>query len=187
MNVGLCVTGSFCTLEKTLAVVKELVEKGHNVTPILSYSVAENDTRFFKAEDFKNQIEALTGNKIISTVVGAEPIGPKKPFDVMLVMPATGNTLAKMALGITDTPVTMAVKAHGRNLRPIVIAVSTNDGLAASLKNISTLLNKKNVYFVPFKQDDPVGKPSSLVADLSLVEETLTLAMLGRQLTPVLK
>lgn len=186
MNIGLCVCGSFCTLSKTLIVVERLINKGHTIYPILSFSVNNTDTRFFKANDFIKKITTLTGHEPITTIVDAEPIGPNKPFDLILSLPTTGNTLSKLACGTTDTPVTMAIKAHLRNLKPVVLSIATNDGLSQSLPNIATLLNRKNIYFVPFKQDDPISKPNSLIADTDLVEETIACAMIGKQLMPVI-
>lgn len=186
LKLGLCVCGSFCTLKSVICVAKKLVDDGYEVIPVFSYSVAQTDTRFFMAEDFKTQITEITGNIPIVTIKEAEPIGPKKLFDAIAVVPTTGNTLAKIAHGITDTPVTMAVKAHLRNNRPVIISVSTNDGLSASGENIGKLLNRKNIYFVPFGQDDMKNKPCSLVANNDLVGETIEAALLGTQLQPLL-
>lgn len=185
-RLGLCICGSFCTLKSVISVAKRLVEEGYDVFPIFSNVVANTDTRFFLAEDFKNQIVEITGNEPIVSVKDAEPIGPKKLLDVIAVVPATGNTIGKIANSITDTPVTMAVKAHLRNNRPVIISVSTNDGLAASGENIGKLLNRKNIYFVPFGQDDAINKPCSLVADTTLVSETVKLALKGEQIQPML-
>ena len=146
--------GSFCTFRRAIDALKRLCETGANVIPIMSGISYSTDTRFGKAEDFRNEIEALTGNKIISTIKDAEPIGPKGILDMLVVLPCTGNSLAKIAGGITDTSVTMAVKAHLRNQRPVLIAVSTNDGLAAAARNIGTLLNCKHLFFLPFTQDE---------------------------------
>ena len=149
--------GSFCTFKRALEALKKLCGTGANVIPIMSGISYSTDTRFGKAEDFRNEIEALTGNKIISTVKDAEPIGPKGLLDLLVVMPCTGNSLAKIAGGIADTSVTMAVKAHLRNQRPVLIAVSTNDGLASAARNIGTLLNFKHLFFLPFTQDGAGG------------------------------
>ena len=157
-----------------------------DVTPIMSENAAATDTRFGRAADFKAQLELFCGKPVISTIAAAEPIGPKKLLDVLIVCPCTGNTMSKLAHGITDTCVTMAVKAHLRNGRPVVLAMATNDGLSGSAESIARLLNKQNIYFVPFGQDDPGGKPRSLVADFSLVPETVTAALNGKQLQPIL-
>ncbi len=185
MNIGFCMTGSFCTFHRAEEVLKKLVEHGAQVTPILSFNAASLDTRFGTAAELKFRLETLTGRSIIDSIPKAEPIGPKKMFDVLLVCPCTGNTLAKLAYGITDTPVCMAVKSHVRNGRPVVIAVATNDGLSGSGKNIGHLLNYKNMYFVPLSQDDPENKPRSLVADFTKVEDTIRLALEGKQLGPI--
>ncbi len=186
IKLGFAVCGSFCTLSRTLNTVKELTEKGYDITPILSPIVQTTDTRFFEATDFKNAIEALCKKKSIESIVDAEPIGPKKMFDALVVCPCTGNTLAKLTYGITDTCVTMAVKAHIRNNRPCIIAVSTNDALSASAKNVGHLLNTKNFYFVPYRQDDPLLKERSIVADFSLIEQTVIAAIDGKQLRPII-
>ncbi len=186
IKLGFAVCGSFCTLNRTLSAVKELSEKGYDITPILSPIVQTTDTRFIKASDFKNSIEEICKKESIVSIVDAEPIGPKKMFDALIVCPCTGNTLAKLTYGITDTCVTMAVKAHIRNNRPAVIAVSTNDALSASAKNIGYLLNTKNFYFVPYRQDDPLAKERSIVADFSLIEQTVLSAIEGKQLRPII-
>jgi len=185
-NIGFAVTGSFCTIPNVLKEMERLAFLGANITPIISESVAITDTRFGRAEDIKLKIEMITGKSCIETIVQAEPMGPKKYLDLLVIAPCTGNTLGKIANGITDTPVTMAAKANLRNQIPVVIAVSTNDGLAANAKNIGALLNTKNVYFVPFGQDDPEKKPSSLVAKFELIVPTIELAFDGRQIQPVL-
>ena len=154
---------------------------GMNIIPILSNNVYSTDNRFNNAQNLRDEIENLSGNKIIHTVTGAEPIGPKKLLDILIISPCTGNTLAKLANGITDTSVTMAAKAHLRSNRPLVICLASNDAMSANLKNISTMLSRKHVYFVPLRQDDPIGKPHSLVADFSLLENTLHAAVNGEQ------
>ena len=156
------------------------------MTPIISERSAATDTRFGNAHDFMREMQRICDRRPIDSIRAAEPIGPKKLLDVLVICPCTGNTLAKLAAGITDSSVTMAAKAHLRNGRPLVIAVATNDGLASSAKNIGALLDKKNVYFVPFRQDDPEGKPTSLVADFDRIPETVEAAMAGRQVQPVL-
>jgi len=186
IKVGLAVCGSFCTLTKTLETAKDLTDKGYEITPILSPIVQSTDTRFISAYDFRKKLEDICKNNSITTIVEAEPIGPKKMFDAIVICPCTGNTLAKLAYGITDTCVTMAVKAHIRNNRPAIVAVSTNDALSASAKNIGYLLNTKNYYFVPYKQDDPLTKERSIVADFSLIDQTVRCALEGKQLRPII-
>ena len=186
LTIGFAMTGSFCTLEEVLKQMKQLVDMGHKVIPIMSFAVANTDTRFGKADYFKERVFEITGNKPIMTIEDAEPVGPKKLLDVILVSPCTGNTLAKLANAITDTPVTMACKAHLRNLRPVVLAISTNDGLSANAKNIGTLLNRKNTYFVPFGQDNPTSKYNSLIADFDMTAQTIEMAMDGKQIQPIL-
>jgi dipicolinate synthase subunit B len=186
LNVGFALTGSFCTFRRVLPEMQRLVDAGHNVTPIMSYNAYSLDTRFGKAETFRNEIENITGNRIIATLTDAEPIGPKKSLDILLIEPCTGNTLAKLASGISDTPVTMAAKSHLRNLRPLVIAISSNDALAGAAKNIAMLQNYKNVFFVPYRQDAPEEKPNSIVADFSRTEDAIIYALQGRQIQPLL-
>jgi len=187
LTVGFAVTGSFCTLKKTVAHIRDLTENGADVIPIMSEITYNTDTRFGKAEDFISEIKSITGNEIITSIKGAEPIGPKNILDALIIAPCTGNTLSKIALGMTDSCVAMAAKANLRNENPLVIAVSTNDGLGASAQNIAHLMNAKNVYFVPFGQDDAVKKPNSLVADMSKIADTLNFALSGRQIQPILK
>lgn len=186
INVGFAMTGSYCTFSSVIPQIENLVAEGAVVYPIMSENASKTDTRFGKAEDFKNRIEEITGKQIISTILAAEPIGPKNILDIMVIAPCTGNTISKLANGITDTAVTMAAKANLRNENPLVIAVSTNDGLGASAKNIGLLLNFKNVYFVPFTQDDPEKKHNSLVAKMELIIPTLELALEKTQIQPIL-
>lgn len=186
LKIGFALTGSFCTFSKTIPKIKELVDEGANVLPIMSFNAYEMDTKFGKAHDFIAQIEDITRNKIIHTIQGAEPIGPKKMTDVMVIAPATGNTIAKLANGITDTPVTMAAKSHLRNENPLIIAVSTNDALSGSASNIGTLLNRRNYYFVPFRQDNPITKPRSLVFDEEYILKTIEYALNGEQIEPII-
>ena len=186
LKIGFAITGSFCTFGKVFPEMEKIRNEGAVVYPIISESVNRFDTRFGKVEDFKQKIKNVTGNEIITTIPDAEPIGPKSTLDVLIVAPCTGNTLGKVANGITDTSVTMAVKAHMRNNKPVIIAVSTNDGLGANAKNLGTLLNMKNVYFVPFGQDDPIKKCNSLVAKFELIVPTTVEALKGRQLQPLL-
>ena len=185
-NIGFAITGSFCTHEKILDKIKNLVEKGYNIYPILTTNSAEIDTRFGKAEDLIQHLEKITNNKPMTTIVEVEPTGPKNMFDIIVVAPCTGNTLAKMANGINDTAVTMAVKAHLRNNKPVVIGISTNDALGLNFNNIATLVNTKNIYFIPFGQDDFENKPKSLVADWNLLEETMIQAYNHIQIRPIL-
>ena len=186
LTVGFALTGSYCTFKNILPEIKNVKEMDFNVVPILSDNVSKTDTRFGKAKDFTEDIENICGKKVIKTIFEAEPIGPKNLLDALIVAPCTGNTLAKLASGVTDTSVTMAVKATLRNEKPIVLAVSTNDGLGNACKNIGNLLNYKGIYFVPFNQDDPYKKPRSLVADMSKICDTLALALEGKQIQPII-
>ena len=185
--IGYAMCGSFCTLEKALDELELLCLSGYEVMPIMSEICYATDTRFGKARDRIKRAEELCGNAVIHTVFDAEPIGPKALLDALVIAPCTGNTLAKLAAGVTDSSVTMAAKAHLRNHRPLVIALATNDALSANLKNIGKLMEKKNVYFVPLGQDDPKKKPDSMIADFSLIGDTLAEAMEGRQIQPILK
>ena len=186
-KLGFVLTGSFCTFSKTIPKIKELVKMGAEVIPIMSYNAYNLDTKFGKAEDFINEIEEITGKEIIHTIQGAEPIGPKKLLDALIIAPCTGNTLAKLANGITDTPVLMAAKAHLRNNKPLVISISTNDALGMNMKNIGLLLNAKNIYFVPFGQDNPIKKTNSLIAHTDKLIPTLEGALDGVQVQPILE
>lgn len=185
-KIGFALCGSFCTFEKAFEIAQKLIDLGAEVTPIMSFNAHTLDTRFGSAEYNNARIETICGRKIIAEITEAEPIGPKKMFDILVIAPCTGNTLAKLALSIVDTPVTMAVKSHIRNARPVVIAVSTNDALAGSAKHIGALLNYRNFYFVPMNQDDFSAKPTSIVANYSLIPETIEAALDSRQLQPVL-
>lgn len=186
MLIGYCITGSFCTLDKSIDVLKQLVEKGHEIIPIVSYNVASKDTRFYLAKDFIAEIEKICNKKVVDDIVTAEPLGPKIKCDVMCIVPCTSNTLAKIKYGITDTPVTMAVKAHVRNNRPVVIALCTNDGLGATAVNLGTMLTRKNYYFAPLFQDDYNAKPRSLISDMSAVIDTIDLAVKHIQYQPMI-
>ena len=186
VRVGFAFCGSFCTFSQAMEALGRVRARYGDVTPIVSEASAVTDTRFGRAHDFLAEMERICGKPVIDSIARAEPIGPKGLLDVLVICPCTGNTLAKLANGITDTAVTMAAKAHLRNGRPVVLCPATNDGLAASARNIGALLDKKNVYFVPFRQDDPAKKPTSLVADFSKVEDTIDAALAGRQLQPVL-
>ena len=185
-TIGFAMCGSFCTFKRAVSAMRKLKETGADIVPIMSDMSYSTDTRFGKAEDFITEIKEITGRDIIHTVKEAEPIGPKNLLDMIIVLPCTGNTLAKLAAGIADTSVTMAVKAHLRNQKPVLIAVSTNDGLGGAAKNIGSLLNSKNVYFLPFAQDDYIHKPTSLVADFDKVTLAAEKAFEGKQLQPVL-
>ena len=185
MNIGFAMCGSYCTFSQVFPVMDAL-SKIHTVTPIFSESVYQTDTRFGKAKEHIQTAEELCGTSVIHTIPDAEPIGPKKLFDLLLIAPCTGNTLAKLAHGIADTAVTMAAKSHLRNGRPVLIAVSTNDALGTAAENIGKLMARKHYYFVPFRQDDPIGKPTSLVADFTKIPHALEEALNGRQIQPVL-
>lgn len=185
-RVGFAFCGSFCTFADAMAALEGIKARFGDVTPIVSENAATLDTRFGSAHDWLREMERICDKRVIQTLPQAEPIGPKRLLDALVICPCTGNTLGKLAGGVTDTAVTLAAKAHLRNGRPLVIAVSTNDGLAASAKNIGVLLDKKNVYLVPFGQDDPERKPTSLVSDFSLVPDAVAAALAGRQLQPLL-
>lgn len=184
-KLGYCFTGSFCTLSRSFAALERLVLAGYDVVPIMSENVYYIDTRFSLAEDFSRSVEKLTGRSIIHTVVDAEPLGPFEPLDALIVAPCTGNTLAKVSLGITDTAATMAIKAHLRADRPTLIALATNDALSSNLANIGTMLRRKSVYFLPMYQDSPVSKPHSLVADFDRMEEAVRAMERGEGLRPL--
>ena len=186
LRLGLALCGSYCTYEKLFAALPALAQE-YELVPIMSDTAAETDTRFGTAAQHIRRLMEITGKHVITTVAEAEPLGPKLPLDALLIAPCTGNTLAKLANGVTDSSVTMAAKAHLRNGRPLVIAFSTNDGLSGSAENIGRLLNRKNVYFVPFGQDDPAKKPRSLQADFRLLAETVEAALRGEQLQPILR
>ncbi len=186
IRVGLAMTGSFCTFARLIPVVEKMASQGFEITPILSFNAGTIDTRFGSADSWKEKLISITGRQPIGTIENAEPIGPKAMFDVLAVAPCTGNTIAKLAHGVTDTPVTMAVKSHLRGERPVVIGVSTNDGLSGSASNIGALLNRRNYYFVPFRQDAPHAKPRSLVAEMELLPASVAAAIDGRQLQPIL-
>ena len=187
ITAGFALCGSFCTFSEVIPQMEKLVHEDYNIIPIMSQTAFATNTRFGNSQDFIDKIEEICNNKIIHKIEEAEPIGPKKLLDILLIAPCTGNTLAKLSCGITDTSVTMAAKAHLRNGRPLVIAPATNDGLAASAANIGALMNKKHVYFVPYSQDDPENKPASTVALFPLISQTLNAAAGGGQLQPVLR
>lgn len=185
-RVGFALCGSFCTHTRVLKELEKLCGEYETVVPVVSEICQATSTRFGTAREFISRVEGLTGHKAIGSVAEAEPIGPKNLLDVLVIAPCTGNTLGKLAAGITDTAVTMAAKAHLRNNRPVVIGLASNDGLSGAAKNLGELLARKNYFFVPFGQDDPEAKPSSLVADFSRIGETVDAALQGRQLQPIL-
>lgn len=186
MKVGFAITSSFCTLDKVLDNLKELVDLNYDVYPIISENIRKYDTRFGSSKEFIEKVEEITGKKVIDNIVGAETFGPQNKMDVMVVMPATGDFIAKFANGITDNPINLAVKATLRNQSPIVVAISTNDGLGINGENIMKLMNIKNIFFVPFGQDNYENKPNSLIAHYDMLLNTIEKAMEGRQLQPVL-
>ena len=186
LNIGLGITGSFCNFKYIKEVIYNLQDEGANVIPIVSENVKSLDTRFYKSKDFVEMLESTTKNKVISSIVEAEPIGPKNILDILVICPCTGNTLAKIANGITDSTILMAIKSHIRGNKPVVIGVSTNDGLGATLENIGKVINTKNFYFIPFSQDDPLNKPKSLVLNYSYILDTIKEALENRQIQPVI-
>lgn len=186
VKVGFALTGSHCTLSQVIPELKRLAAEGADLYPIVSPAVESTDTRFGRSEQWLEQITAICGKRPITSIPEAEPIGPQKLVDVLIVAPCTGNTLAKLANGIVDTPVLMAIKGQLRNQRPVVLALSTNDGLSMNAKNLGVILNVRNVYLVPFGQDDPVHKSASLVAKMDLMVDTAVSALQGKQIQPVL-
>ena len=185
-TIGFALCGSFCTHAKAMGALEDIRARWRNIVPIVSECTAATDTRFGTAHDLMREMERICDRRVIATIRDAEPIGPKQLLDLLIIAPCTGNTLGKLAAGITDSSVTMAAKAHLRNGRPILIALSTNDGLSTSAASIGELLRRKHIYFVPFGQDDPQGKPTSLSADFSLVADAAQAALEGRQLQPIL-
>ncbi len=185
ITVGFALCGSFCTFSQVIKEMEALTSKGYEIVPIMSFNAFSTDTRFGKASEHKERIEAICKRKIIATIPDAEPIGPKKMLDILLIEPCTGNTAAKLANGITDTPVTLAAKSHLRNNRPLLIAISTNDALSGSAGNIGKLINTNNVFFVPFRQDSPDGKPRSMISDFSKTEDAILCALKKEQLQPI--
>lgn len=186
IKIGFALTGSHCTIPTIWPALEELIESGAEVFPILSEAVQRTDTRYGKADEIRDRLIELCGRQPWVDLVSVEPIGPKRLLDIMVVAPCTGNTLAKLAHGISDTPVSMACKAHLRNQRPVVIAISTNDGLAGNAANLAALLTRKHFYFVPFGQDTPATKVNSLLAKMELIPATVELALQGRQIEPIL-
>ena len=183
--IGYAMCGSFCTLSRSLEIMRSLVESGRDVLPIMSPIVYSTDSRFTVADTFREQVRSVSGRDIVHTVEEAEPLGPRTPLEALIIAPCTGNTMAKIANGITDTSVTMAAKAHLRCDRPLLIALASNDAMSQNLPNLSRLLERKGVYLVPMRQDDPIHKPHSLVADFSLVGECLDAALAGEQRRPL--
>ena len=186
LTIGVAITGSFCTFSRVIEEVKALKTLGAELIPIFSLQVQSTDSRFGKADTFIKDMEAITEKQGIYSITEAEPIGPKALLDVLVIMPCTGNTLAKLAVGISDTPVLMAAKAHLRNEKPLVLSISTNDALGSNLNNIGSLMNKKHVFFVPFGQDDYKNKPNSMVAHMELIPNTIQEALHGKQIQPVI-
>lgn len=185
-RIGCVMTGSFCTFKRVFFVWEDLRSLGADLTPIMSYNAASLDTRFYPAKESVEKLESICNKKLLNSIPEVEPIGPKKLLDLLIVAPCTGNTLAKIANGITDTPAALAVKSHLRNARPVLIAVSTNDALGGSAINIGKLFNTKQIYFVPFRQDDPENKPNSMVAVFERIPESAAFALENRQIQPVL-
>ncbi len=186
MKIGWAFCGSFCTFERAINVMRTLTASGEDITPIFSQTAYDCDTRFGKAEDWIRQVEAITGKPVWHTLQEVEPIGPKQLLDLLIIAPVTGNTLSKLAHGITDTPVTMAAKSHLRNGRPLLLSISTNDGLSGSAANIGLLTARKNVFFVPYRQDDAANKPASIIAEMERIPNLLSDVMAGRQPQPLL-
>lgn len=186
VRVGFAFCGSFCTFDKAMAALEQVKYRYGDVTPIVSERTAQTDTRFGQAHEFMREMERICDKRVITTLTGVEPIGPQKLLDVLVIAPCTGTTLAKLALGLSEGPVALAAKAQLRNGGPVVVAIATNDGLSASARNLGELLCRKNYYFVPFRQDDPMGKPTSLMAEMDLIPATIGLALQGKQIQPIL-
>ena len=186
-HIGYGITGSFCTFSESRKAVKRLKDMGAKITPVFSYATQNTDTRFGSAKEFVEGICAITECEGIKTIPEAEPIGPNNYLDIMVIAPCTGNTAAKLCNGIVDTPVLMAAKAHMRNGKPLVIAISTNDALGMNFKTIGQLLHMKNIYFVPFGQDNPKSKPNSMIAHLDLLPDTIEMALKGKQIQPIIQ
>ncbi|ABO50461.1 flavoprotein [Desulforamulus reducens MI-1] len=186
LRVGFALTGSHCCLDEIMPKIQEIVNEGAEVYPIVSIAVDTIDTRFGTAKKWRDMLADITGKEPINTITGAEPVGPQKLVDIVIIAPCTGNTMAKLANGITDTPVLMAAKAHLRNQKPVILGISTNDGLGINAKNLGLLINTKNIYMVPFGQDSPAGKPNSLKYRIDLIIDTIEQALQGKQIQPVL-
>lgn len=185
-KIGIALTGSFCTFSKTFEEVEKLLRENASIYPILSFNTQTINSRFGKANDFHKKLVEMTGNQPIITIEDAEPVGPMNYYDILVIFPCTGNTLAKLANGITDTPVLMAAKSHLRNNKPLVISLATNDAIGINFHNIGTLLNTKNIYFVPFGQDNPADKPKSMISHTHLLKLTLETALSGHQIQPII-
>ncbi|WP_170007362.1 dipicolinate synthase subunit B [Bacillus fonticola] len=184
-RIGFGLTGSHCTYDAVLPEIKRLVDAGADVVPLVTFTVKSTTTRFGKGEDWVARIEEVTGRKVIDSIVGAEPLGPKMPLDVMVIAPMTGNSMSKFANAMTDSPVLMAAKATLRNYRPVVLGISSNDCLGLNGVNLMRLMSTKDIYFIPYGQDDPHGKPKSMVSDMTQLKETVEEALEGKQLQPV--
>ena len=187
LKIGFALTGSFCTLSKVMTELENLKNEGADIFPVMSETVWSTSTRFGTNDEFITGVQSICKKDIIHDITGAEPIGPKAFLDALIIAPCTGNTLSKIANGITDSSVTMAAKANLRNRCPLIIAISSNDALGANAKNLGALLNTQNVYFVPFRQDDYLNKPDSLVADMTKISETLKCALSGKQIQPLIE
>lgn len=186
IKIGFALCGSYCTYDKVIPAIQTLIDEGAEILPIMSNNASSTDTRFGKAEEHKEKIEKMTGKKIITSIVEAEPLGPNNLIDILVIAPCTGNTLAKLANAITDTPVLMAAKALLRNEKPVVLAVATNDGLGLNMKNIGILMNSKNIFFVPMGQDNSEKKPNSIMSDMNLILNTVEQALQKKQVQPVI-
>lgn len=186
IKIGFALCGSYCTYDKVIPAIQTLIDEGAEIFPIMSNNASSTDTRFGKAEEHKEKIEKMTGKKIITSIVEAEPLGPNNLIDILVIAPCTGNTLAKLANAITDTPVLMAAKALLRNEKPVVLAVATNDGLGLNMKNIGILMNSKNIFFVPMGQDNSEKKPNSIMSDMNLILNTVEQALQNKQVQPVI-
>jgi dipicolinate synthase subunit B len=184
-EIGFAMTGSYCTFDQVIPQIRKLKDLGAQIHPIVSENVSKTDTRFMKAEELYDKLQCITGREIIDTIVKAEPIGPNSLLDLLIVAPCTGNTVSKIALGITDTPVVMAVKSHLRNQKPVLLAIATNDALGASAKNIGALMNTQNIFFVPMSQDNYLKKQTSMVAEMDMIPKAASLALEGKQIQPI--
>jgi dipicolinate synthase subunit B len=184
-EIGFAMTGSYCTFDQVIPQIRKLKDLGAQIHPIVSENVSKTDTRFMKAEELYDKLQCITGREIIDTIVKAEPIGPNSLLDLLIVAPCTGNTVSKIALGITDTPVVMAVKSHLRNQKPVLLAIATNDALGASAKNIGALMNTQNIFFVPMSQDNYLKKQTSMVAEMDIIPKAASLALEGKQIQPI--